>query len=108
MLHCNTKHGIDDARRGVLVSQKNKSGAIFVHHARLEEAMGEREKALVRLEDVSKSFGAIQALSHVSLDIGVGEVVGLMGDNGAGKSTLVKILAGNYKPSSGTYLIEGE
>jgi simple sugar transport system ATP-binding protein len=69
--------------------------------------MGEHRDALIRLEDVSKSFGAIQALSHVSLEIGHGEVLGLMGDNGAGKSTLVKILAGNYKPTSGTYSIEG-
>jgi simple sugar transport system ATP-binding protein len=63
---------------------------------------------LIRLEDISKSFGAIQALSHVSLGIGRGEVVGLMGDNGAGKSTLVKILAGNYRPTGGTYLIENK
>jgi simple sugar transport system ATP-binding protein len=70
--------------------------------------MGEKAEALINLMDVSKSFGAIQALSHVSLQIGVGEVVGLMGDNGAGKSTLVKILAGNYRPTSGRYLIDGE
>jgi simple sugar transport system ATP-binding protein len=70
--------------------------------------MVNHEQALIRLEDVSKSFGAIQALSHVSLHIGHGEVVGLMGDNGAGKSTLVKILAGNYRPSSGTYFIDGQ
>jgi simple sugar transport system ATP-binding protein len=63
--------------------------------------------SLVTLRDVSKSFGAIRALEPVSLDIGPGEVVGLMGDNGAGKSTLVKVLAGIYRPNSGEYLIEG-
>jgi simple sugar transport system ATP-binding protein len=69
--------------------------------------MGEADKgSLVRLENVSKSFGAIQALNHVSLEIGRNEVVGLMGDNGAGKSTLVKILAGNYPPTEGSYFIE--
>jgi simple sugar transport system ATP-binding protein len=62
--------------------------------------------SLIRLENVSKSFGAIQALNQVSLQIGRGEVVGLMGDNGAGKSTLVKILAGNYRPTEGSYFIE--
>jgi simple sugar transport system ATP-binding protein len=71
--------------------------------------MGEAdEDSLISLENVSKSFGAIQALNQISLRIGRGEVVGLMGDNGAGKSTLVKILAGNYKPTEGTYLIENK
>jgi simple sugar transport system ATP-binding protein len=57
--------------------------------------------ALLRLDHVSKSFGAIQALSDVSFDVRPGEIVGLMGDNGAGKSTLVKIIAGNFAASSG-------
>ena len=59
------------------------------------------------LSGVSKHFGAIQALSDVSLSLRSGEVVGLMGDNGAGKSTLVKIVAGNYPPSAGEIAIEG-
>jgi simple sugar transport system ATP-binding protein len=69
--------------------------------------MSEEAHPLIRLEKVSKSFGAIQALSEVSLHVGHGEAVGLMGDNGAGKSTLVKIFAGNYPPTSGSYFIEG-
>jgi simple sugar transport system ATP-binding protein len=62
---------------------------------------------VLTLSGVSKHFGAIQALSDVSLTLSPGEVVGLMGDNGAGKSTLVKIVAGNYPPSSGQIAIEG-
>ena len=69
--------------------------------------MGSNLDAIVRLQDVSKFFGAIHALNHVSFEIGLREVVGLMGDNGAGKSTLVKILAGNYPPTSGSYFIDG-
>ena len=57
---------------------------------------------VLELRDVSKNFGAIQALTDISLAIQPGEVVGLMGDNGAGKSTLVKIVAGNYPPSKGS------
>ncbi len=57
--------------------------------------------AVLQLDRVSKHFGAIRALDDVSLSLEAGEVVGLMGDNGAGKSTLVKIVAGNFRPSSG-------
>ena len=63
---------------------------------------------VLELNNISKNFGAIQALTNVSLRIEAGEVVGLMGDNGAGKSTLVKIIAGNYPPSEGTIQLNGE
>ena len=63
--------------------------------------------ALLELENISKHFGAIQAVNDVSLTLDPGEVVGLMGDNGAGKSTLVKIVAGDYRPSHGTMRMEG-
>jgi simple sugar transport system ATP-binding protein len=62
---------------------------------------------VLELANVSKHFGAIQALNDVSLAIEPGEVVGLMGDNGAGKSTLVKMVAGNFLPSHGTMRMDG-
>lgn len=62
--------------------------------------------SLLRLENITKSFGAIHALQGVNLDIEPGEAVGLMGDNGAGKSTLMKIIAGNFPPTSGEIRIE--
>ena len=58
--------------------------------------------ALLVVEQISKSFGHVQALKRVSFDVGSGEVVGLLGDNGAGKSTMIKILSGVYQPDSGT------
>jgi simple sugar transport system ATP-binding protein len=62
--------------------------------------------AVLQLDGVAKNFGAIEALKGVSLTIGKGEVIGLMGDNGAGKSTLVKIIAGNFRPSSGRIFLQ--
>jgi simple sugar transport system ATP-binding protein len=62
---------------------------------------------LLELRHVAKRFGAIEALSDVSFGIRPGEIVGLMGDNGAGKSTVVKIVAGNFPPSSGALVMEG-
>ncbi|MGN6142834.1 MAG: ATP-binding cassette domain-containing protein [Mesorhizobium sp.] len=64
--------------------------------------------AVLELANVSKHFGAIQAVSDVSLSIDPGQVVGLMGDNGAGKSTLVKMIAGNFKPSQGIMRMDGQ
>ena len=63
--------------------------------------------SLVNLRNIVKSFGVIQALKDLSLDLRRGDVVGLVGDNGAGKSTLVKILSGAYEPTSGEILFEG-
>ena len=63
--------------------------------------------SILELSAVSKHFGAIRALTDVSLTLRAGEVVGLMGDNGAGKSTLVKIMAGNFPPSTGTMSMLG-
>jgi len=63
--------------------------------------------AVLELKGISKHFGAIEAVSNVDFLLEPGEIVGLMGDNGAGKSTLVKIIAGNFPPSSGEILLEG-
>jgi simple sugar transport system ATP-binding protein len=64
--------------------------------------------AVLELTNISKHFGAIQALNDISITLEPGQVVGLMGDNGAGKSTLVKIIAGNFRQSHGTMQMEGK
>jgi simple sugar transport system ATP-binding protein len=64
--------------------------------------------ALLEVRNVSKSFGAIHAVNDISWSVEPGEVVGLMGDNGAGKSTLVKLIAGNFPPTEGEVLVDGE
>jgi simple sugar transport system ATP-binding protein len=64
--------------------------------------------SLLTLENIGRSFGAIQALTGVNLSVAPGEVVGLMGDNGAGKSTLAKIIAGNFPPTAGRMSFNGQ
>jgi D-xylose transport system ATP-binding protein len=62
---------------------------------------------ILQMQDISKRFGAVQALSDVDFEVYPGEVVGLVGDNGAGKSTLVKIISGVYRSDAGKYIFEG-
>ncbi len=63
---------------------------------------------VLELRNIVKHFGAIHALNDVDLHVEPGEVLGLMGDNGAGKSTLVRVMAGNFPPTSGEVVIDGE
>src|SRR5699024_2976800 len=66
------------------------------------------EEGILRVDSMSKAFGATQALKDVSFDVRPGEVHSLMGENGAGKSTLMKIISGNYQPDTGTLLVDGK
>jgi simple sugar transport system ATP-binding protein len=63
---------------------------------------------VLRIEEISMSFGAVTVLRNVDLHLRRGEILGLVGDNGAGKSTLVKIITGYHKPDGGRVYIDGE
>ena len=64
--------------------------------------------SILSLKNISKNFGAIEALINVDLNLDKGQVVGLMVDNGAGKSTLVKIIAGVFQANSGEILYNNQ
>jgi branched-chain amino acid transport system ATP-binding protein len=57
---------------------------------------------LLELNNVSRTFGGLQALSDVTIDLAEGEILGLLGPNGAGKTTLFNVINGVYPPSQGT------
>jgi ABC-type sugar transport system ATPase subunit len=63
---------------------------------------------VLRVEHVTKRFGAVEALRDINLHLRKGEVLGLLGDNGAGKSTLMKIICGFEKPDEGRMFLRGE
>jgi ribose transport system ATP-binding protein len=65
------------------------------------------DRPILEVRGISKSFPGVRALKNVDLRIWPGEVHALMGENGAGKSTLMKILAGAYRPDSGSILLDG-
>jgi ABC-type sugar transport system ATPase subunit len=62
---------------------------------------------LLQAVNLTKRFGGLTAVDNVSLDVNVGEVIGLVGDNGAGKSTFIKMIAGVYQPDDGELFFEG-
>ena len=66
------------------------------------------ESALLELDNISKYYGNIIALSGVSTSVTAGEVTCVLGDNGAGKSTFIKMLAGVHKPTEGTIRMNGK
>jgi D-xylose transport system ATP-binding protein len=63
---------------------------------------------IVEMKGISKSFGGVQALSNVNLELRRAEIMGMVGDNGAGKSTLMKILSGAYQADEGEIFVNGQ
>ncbi len=63
---------------------------------------------LLTMRSANKSFGPIDVLHDISLDVCAGEVLCLLGDNGTGKSTLIRLLSSVYKPTSGTVEMAGK
>lgn len=63
---------------------------------------------MIEVRNVSKRFGGLLAVSKCSLSVARGSITGLIGPNGAGKSTLFNMVAGNFPPTSGSILFDGE
>jgi len=63
--------------------------------------------SLIEIKNLTKNFGTLKALDKVSLDVGKGEIFGLLGPNGSGKTTLIKCITGQIKPSEGSMSVLG-
>lgn len=70
--------------------------------------MSEKDPPLIAAKRITKTFGGLEALTEVSLDIRENEILGLVGDNGAGKSTFIKTLVGLQSPTSGEFYFKGD
>lgn len=64
--------------------------------------------ALLKLENITKRFGGLIAVANVSLEIEVGESIGIVGPNGSGKTTLYNVISGVYPPEEGRVIFEGK
>ncbi len=63
---------------------------------------------MLRLENVTKEFGGLRAVEHVSFTIPKGSITGLIGPNGSGKTTLFNLISGIYKLTSGEISLDGQ
>lgn len=63
---------------------------------------GTDEEVVLRTEDLTKFFGALEAVRDVSLDVNAGEILAIAGDNGAGKTTFIRMLSGVLQPTAGS------
>jgi branched-chain amino acid transport system ATP-binding protein len=70
--------------------------------------MNQKKEPLLRVEDISISFGGLQALDKVSLEVYPGEIMAIIGPNGAGKTTMLNIINGVYTPDEGRIYFEGK
>lgn len=70
--------------------------------------MSEPSTPILAMRGVNKSFGPIDVLHDITLELRAGEVLCLLGDNGAGKSTVIRLLSGVHKPTTGTIEMDGK
>lgn len=103
MVHPELPEEHESSSRELLSSILASEGA----GAPITEPAAEDAQPVIKVEEISKSFGGVRAVNGVSLNVGRGEIVGVIGPNGAGKSTLFGVIAGTVSSSNGRVLLEG-
>ena len=100
-----------DGPTEALLARPDLVRSVFMGRALGGRSGGARDKSIdrevvLRVEDVSVSFGGIRALGDVSLDLAAGEVLGIIGPNGAGKTTLFDVVSGYLRPDTGGVFLD--
>jgi len=127
--HSNVTYGLGTVRFGVSAANRQTireramlaqfRANVFECREEALVALGELRKrrevtgaptseALLRVEDVSVSFGGIKALRGVSFDVQTGEIFSIIGPNGAGKTSMLNVISGFYRPDKGSILFQGK
>ncbi|SVB32491.1 uncharacterized protein METZ01_LOCUS185345, partial [marine metagenome] len=63
---------------------------------------------VLKIKSISKHFGGVKALNELNLEVGEGEIFGVIGPNGSGKSTLINVICGIFLPTKGDVIFEGQ
>jgi branched-chain amino acid transport system ATP-binding protein len=95
-------------RANVFESREEALVALGELRKRREVTGAPTSEALLRVEDVSVSFGGIKALRGVSFDVQTGEIFSIIGPNGAGKTSMLNVISGFYRPDKGSILFQGK
>jgi branched-chain amino acid transport system permease protein len=86
---------------------KAAAPVVALRPAAVESTAPVVNRNIVEIRDVTKSFGGLQALRGVSLDVREGEILGLVGPNGSGKTTLINVISGHFPLTSGSIAVDG-
>ncbi len=84
------------------------TGRLFMASGQPSEARMEGGEEILRVENLSRNFGALRAVDGVSFALARGEILGLVGPNGSGKTTVINLLSGVYQPSGGSVVLGGK
>ncbi len=90
-------------------TQKGVRDDTLLSSKKRKQSMAEdKNKYILSINGMSKSFGRNKVLKHINLNVKPGTIMGLMGENGAGKSTMMKCLFGTYQKDEGTIILDGQ
>jgi branched-chain amino acid transport system permease protein len=95
------------AGQAIRATPSESPEAIPLPSAKPQAVRSPSAERLLSLRNVTKRFGGVVALDGINLEIGVGELVGIIGPNGSGKTTLVNVISGLYPPDSGRVALDG-